>query len=688
MQQNNIQVSPRFKKMAVRAILSIVLFAIVYILLVALAVGLTILCGYGGIALITERPGLYTLIIGIGLIGIGVFILIFLLKFIFSKNITDRSHLTEITEEQEPRLFEFINEIVQEVKTPFPQKIYLSPEVNASVFYDSGFWSMFLPVKKNLQIGMGLVNSISAIEFKAILAHEFGHFSQRSMKVGSYVYNVNKVIYNMLYENTSYQQMVNGWANISGYFSFFVGIVIRIVRGIQWILQKVYSVVNVSYMALSREMEFHADEVAANTAGSNPLITSLLRMELADHAYNTVLGYYNNKIPESVKTSNIYPQQQYVMNFLAKESKLPVENNLPQVDENHLSRYNKSKLVIKDQWASHPATSERVAALKNLNIKTPIEDLRPAIALFSDTQNLQTTLTGQLFSTVAYPAPATINNNEQFVEEYTKKYEESVFNKIYNNYYDHKNTVPFEMDSMEPFNGTGEINRSTIFGSEMVDQVYTSLALENDIQVLNQLKQGKTAVKSFDYNGTKFTPKSSAQLVPQLEAELETIRKTLAENDIDIYRYFLMLAEKQHKTGELKAAYRLLFHIDKEYDRKVVIYARLANETSFIQQVTPFNIIENNFSTLANTEKEFVKDIQDLLRQDVFQPELTEEIKQQFKKYTAQNWVYFEDQKYNNEALDVLFTAINQYQAVLSKTFIRVKKELLNYQAELATHVS
>jgi Zn-dependent protease with chaperone function len=687
MQQNNIQVSPRFKKMAVRAILSIVFFALVYLVLVALAVGLTILCGYGGISIITARPGLYTLIIGIGLIGIGVFILIFLLKFIFSKNITDRSHLTEITKEQEPRLFQFIDEIVQDVKTPFPKKIYLSPEVNASVFYDSGFWSMFLPVKKNLQIGMGLVNSISVIEFKAILAHEFGHFSQRSMKVGSYVYNVNKVIYNMLYENSSYQKMVNGWASISGYFSFFIGIVIRIVRGIQWILQKVYGVVNLSYMGLSREMEFHADEVAANTAGSKPLIGSLLRMELADHAYNTVIGYYNTKIPESIKTGNIYPQQQYVMNFLAKENKLPVENGLPQVDENHLSRYNKSKLVIKDQWASHPATSERVAALKILNIQTPVEDTRPAMALFNDTQNLQDALTGQLFATVEYPAPATSNNSEQFVEEYTKKYEEGVFNKVFNNYYDNKNIVPFEMDTVEPLHPGSDINPTTLFGVEVVDQVYTALSLENDIQVLNQLKSGKTAIKTFDYNGTKYTPKNCTVLIPKLEADLETTRKTLAANDIDIYRYFLMVAGKQQKTEELKAAYRLMFRVDKEYDRKVNIYARLANETAFIQQVTPFDVIESNLSLLANTEKDFVKDIQDLLQQDVFQPELTEEIKEQFKKYTMQNWVYFEDRKYDNEALQVLFTAINQYQAVLSKTFIRVKKELLNCQAGLLTGV-
>jgi hypothetical protein len=64
-------------------------------------------------------------------------------------------------------------------------------DVNASVFYDSSFWSIIFPIRKNLQIRLGLVNKIIEQELKAILAHEFGCFSQRSTKVGSFVYDVN-----------------------------------------------------------------------------------------------------------------------------------------------------------------------------------------------------------------------------------------------------------------------------------------------------------------------------------------------------------------------------------------------------------------------------------------------------------------------------------------------------------------
>ena len=65
-------------------------------------------------------------------------------------------------------------------------------------------------------------HTVTEAELKAILAHEFGHFSQKEMKIGSYVYNVNQVIHNLLFENDSFDDTVERWAGISSYFSIFV----------------------------------------------------------------------------------------------------------------------------------------------------------------------------------------------------------------------------------------------------------------------------------------------------------------------------------------------------------------------------------------------------------------------------------------------------------------------------------
>src|SRR5690606_1667330 len=205
-----------------------------------------------------------------------------LVKFLFKSNKIDRSGLFEIKKSDQPRLFEFVTRIAEETHTPLPKKIYVSADVNASVFYDSTFWSMFFPVRKNLQIGLGLVNAVTLSEFKAIIAHEFGHFSQRSMKLGSYVYHMNKIIFNLLHDNEGYENTLQSWANASWYFSIFAVITIRIVNGIKWVLRQVYALVNMQYMSLSRQMEFHADTISASVSGASHLITSLHRLEVAD----------------------------------------------------------------------------------------------------------------------------------------------------------------------------------------------------------------------------------------------------------------------------------------------------------------------------------------------------------------------------------------------------------------------
>jgi len=351
--KDNIVLTSSFKNQTVKAILSIILFIAVYLALIAGALLLTYYCVFFAFKIIAAKAMFITIAVGAGLVSIGILVLIFLFKFMFSKTKVDLSHLVEITEADEPQLFQMIKETVEEVGTRFPKKVYLSADVNASVFYNSNFWSMFFPIRKNLQIGMGLVNSVTKNELKAILAHEFGHFSQRTMKVGSYVYNVNHIIHNMLYDNDGFNSLVSNWSQVSGIISVFVIGAVKIAELIQWILQKVYSVVNKSYMALSREMEFHADEIAANVTGHQPLKHSLMRLDLADTAFNKTLQHYEGRFAENISTDNLYPQQQFVMEYLAQKAGIPSNNGLPQVHLNENSQLGYSKLVIKNQWASH-----------------------------------------------------------------------------------------------------------------------------------------------------------------------------------------------------------------------------------------------------------------------------------------------------------------------------------------------
>ncbi len=180
--------SKEFRLEAFKVVLSIFLFIAVYIVLILLSVGLAAVVSWLGVMLIILKPMFLTLMIGLGMIGLGLMVIYFLFKFIFSIKRVDRSGFIEINRKDFPEIYSFIERLANETKSPLPKKIYISQDVNASVFYDSSFLSMFFPVKKNLLIGLGFVNSVNLSEFKAVIAHEFGHFSQHSMKLGSYVF--------------------------------------------------------------------------------------------------------------------------------------------------------------------------------------------------------------------------------------------------------------------------------------------------------------------------------------------------------------------------------------------------------------------------------------------------------------------------------------------------------------------
>ncbi len=682
----NIQISSDFRKKTIRAILTIVLFILVYVALLMLAIGITILCVMGGIGLIMLKPMVLTVGVGVGLASMGFLVLIFLFKFLFKKHKTDRSHLIEVKESEQPQLFSFIRKIVDEVETDFPKKIYLSGSVNACVFYDSSFWSMFFPVRKNLEIGLGLVSTISEQEFKAILAHEFGHFSQKSMKVGSYVYNVNQIIYNMLFDNESYHQMIQHWAEISGYFAPFVALAVGIINGIQWVLNKMYGVVNISYMALSREMEFHADEIAANVAGSAPLKDSLLRMDLADYSFNSVLNFYSGKIEENMKSPNIYSEQQYVLNFLASENNVPFKNNLPLLSETDLSKYNKSKLNIKDQWASHPGVVERITALERLNIEKPYEGVNAASQLFSGIESIQKKLTDNIFLNVNYKDKALPLSIEKFKHEYSETYNKTSLPKKYNGYYDNKNPGIIDIESVTGHAGT--LDFELLFSKENVDLIYTEIALQNDKNVLTAIAENKYSVKTFDYDGQKYYSKDAKDLIEKIEEDITVTKRKIEENDILIYHFFYQEALKKGNEKQLKEKYAYFSEQSRQYEQKLTLYNNLLEATGLLSTATSIAQLDDHFKVISIQEVDLRSELKIMLADHELEEEITKIIREKLENYISKDWVYFnfKNETYYNDNLQVLYDAINNYHYLLSRKYFIAKLKVLTFQLQQLNH--
>ena len=673
-----IEVSQDFKKKTKAAISAITVFIIVYLLLFLFTVALSIGCIVGGIALIITKPMFLTLMLGAGLAGTGVFIFYFIIKFLFKKHINDRSDLSEINRNDEPELFKMIDEIIKKAGTNPPKKVYLSYDVNASVFYDSSFWSMFFPIQKNLTIGMGLINTTTKQELKAILSHEFGHFSQRSMKVGSYVYNVNQIIFNLVNDDQSYRRSVESFANVSGYFSIFAALAFFFTGKIQWVLVKMYNFVNIRHMALSREMEFHADEVAANIAGSIALEESLLRLELANNSYHNVINFYEKLFSKNQSSRNIYREQFFVMNFHAEQNEIEYKNGLPNIKLSESGLFNKSKLNIENQWASHPSDEDRIARLRSLNIVKD-NDTSPAKNLFSDFTKTEEKITSKLFSRVKYQKGRTDIEWEDFKSEYISQHQRDSFDNIFNAYYDNKNPDFTVTLSEIPLDTTFE----NLFSKDKVELVYTLFALENDLKTVESIVKKEFDIKTFDYDGKKYKQKEASQLIPHIQQSIAEVKSVILKNDTLIYNYFIKIAESQNRRSGFVETYNDLADFDSSYDEKYKLYVELVNATAFISATTPFEQIRINLQHLKKWEEKLKNEISVFVQNQLLVRDIAENDLRDLKLYAEKEHLYFNNNEYLEPNLELLMKAVNYLPYFLHRKYFYKKKGLLEFMVEL-----
>lgn len=676
--ENVLKPSLQFKQEVAKVLLAIVFFVFTYLILMTAALGFAILCAVGGFLLVSNFPNFLTLMIGIGLVGLGAMVIFFLLKFLFKRNKTDRSHLVEISESDQPELFSFIRTLTHETQSEFPKKIYLSSDVNASVFYDSGFWSMFLPIRKNLQIGLGLVNSVNLSEFKSILAHEFGHFSQRSMKLGSYVYNVNHIIYNLLYDNEGYGRTLESWANISSYFAFFANITVKIVAGIQWLLQNVYRVVNKNYMALSRQMEFHADAVSAYVSGSAHLATSLRRLELADAAYSRLFEYYEQMRTRNLKPDNVYPQHSAIMKHFADQHGIRIEDGLPQVNGNSFAASNKTRLVIKDQWASHPSIEDRETHLKKLNISSK-SVTASAWTIFKDPISLQKNITEKLYAHVQFEQSPEVLDFDLFQKLYNADSEKYQINNRYKGYFNSRNVSTFNLKNVE--GDVAEKELEEILNETTLSLPYEVEGLKTDLHHLKLIKQKEIPVKEFEFAGIRYKRSDATKLIIDLEAELSRMENSLIENDRKIVSFFINASSGHGQTERVRQRYSELFQASETTDEDLKMHAQMMQDLSPIYHGNlPLTQVQIVIAKVKNNEIGIKERLTEIISNSEYCKYMNEADQKTLQQYVSKNHEYFKDPSFNTEALDLLLQAINIYQTVVTERTFMMKKELLEWQ--------
>lgn len=290
---------------------------------------------------------------------------IFLIKPLFQFSVPKNPHRIEINRADAPDLFELIEETAKSTGVKSPKRVYVSSDVNACVFYNTTFWNIFFPVRKNIEIGLGLLFGLNTMELKAVIAHEFGHFGQNSMKIGSIVSIGYEIIGNLVNRRDFLDQWLVDWQTSKSHWIWrlFGTITAGSIEGVRKIMYKTYVFVQKGFLGLSRQMEYDADKVSADTVGNAIAVSALCKIKYVSERFEA----YHSLVSCIASSKNLRPSSYWegYEAFITMCESFDGKNITPikLMDEQDIARV-ASRVQIKNPWLSHPTHSQRISRIK------------------------------------------------------------------------------------------------------------------------------------------------------------------------------------------------------------------------------------------------------------------------------------------------------------------------------------
>jgi Zn-dependent protease with chaperone function len=646
-----------FRLQVLKLMGAILLFFITYGLLLLYASLLAAIFLYTGTTLITYAPlhpitifSLLLFIAGTGIIFMGIMQLLFLVKFLFTRAQPNLSLRIPITAKDHPALFDRLHQIARATKTRFPKKVFLSPGVNAAVIYPVKFLNMFWPVGKKLEIGLGLVNSLNISEFSMAIAHEFGHFSQRSMKLANYVYTVNRMIYNMLYENHGWNKTMTWISGRWFVFALLARINLRIVSDIQYVLRLIYSVVNRQYMHLRREMEFHADAVAITVAGTNAAISAMRRLEISGFFYEHCLLQLPDMARQQRHFTNVYEVHRSLIRLYATQHQINLdEYQLPIVADTFFSSFLLSRVQLPDEWATHPSREEREQRYIAANIHREILP-QSAWQLFADPGQLQEQMSALLiqpFMTQAakyIPYPV-----ETFIDDTARRIHTYSLPAVFNDYFDNRPFPLLPQGTITPLTSEqmATLSISSIYAENNVQRLRAYFRDIQDADTLHAIQLGQIKTRYFEFEGRQYPAADAGKVRVHLQSTIRQEAEWLKSHDLLAihYHYTVIFQKDPEEAQMLMESYQQLLEYQTIAWQLSDIATRILHSVSslFNEQGLTLTAAQPYFDNLVD-ESILLKKV--LLRLDQY-PEITsawdEDLQEKVQHFQQYNYNYIND---------------------------------------------
>lgn len=271
-----------------------------------------------------------------------------------------------LNRDEQPRLFEQLEDVARATGQEMPAEVYAVGDINAWVAQRGGV--MGFGSRRVMGLGLPLMQQLTVTQFRAVLAHEFGHYFGGDTRLGPWVYKtraaIGRTVQSLSGDNGSASLLQ---APFAAYGRMFLQVT----------------------QSVSRQQEFSADALAARTIGARPLIVGLRVVHQCAPAFS---AYFQHEVAPVIAAGFHPPVTEGFRHFTGTQRVAKA------MEEGLQAELKEGKA---DPYDSHPALRERIAALEQLPMGTVPASDPSALSLLDNPSAIESSLLNQLFSQAA-----------------------------------------------------------------------------------------------------------------------------------------------------------------------------------------------------------------------------------------------------------------------------------------------
>lgn len=352
---------PARRSLAIWAGVAIILVVFSYVFTLLLAAAFV----YLPFLLLSASPNLNTLIVFLAGLIVGAVILWSLLP----RKDTFPAPGPRLDLERHPRLRAELTTIADALHESVPLEVYLIPDVNAWVAERGG--TMGFGSRRVMGLGLPLLRILTISQFRAVLAHEFGHYYSGDTRLWPFVHKTRAAMGRTL-GNLGSDTLSQALARINlARLVHYVAVTILVAY---W---KLFMRIT---QAISRLHEYRADELASNIAGPQALIDGLSTI----HGASSVLPvFWRTQMLPAIESG-------YRPSLADGFAQFIVVPNIASAVADRVKE--QLQEATTNPYDTHPPLKDRVAALQFYRTAVQENESEPAIGLLDSVDGIESEL--------------------------------------------------------------------------------------------------------------------------------------------------------------------------------------------------------------------------------------------------------------------------------------------------------